>query len=599
MKCSKFNLTIVPKLPGVYLFRKKQDYIYIGKAKNLKNRLGQYFKADLASLALKTQHMLANADDLEIITTENESAALLLENDLIKQYQPKYNILLKDDKAYPYIKLSVADPYPGIYFHRGNTDKKSHYFGPYTNKKAVKSALDKIQAAFKVRTCSNSYFSNRTRPCLLYQINRCSAPCVGFISKKAYQEQCNNIKNFFHNDSDAVISVITSKMQSHSMRQEYESAAKYRDQILALREIQRQSTNKATDDCFDVFYLNFLLDNVECYTLNIRYGKIVKGKKYFFNDIVYNDKYELCSNLLLQFYNDNTIEEINTIIINIRPANIDIIRKTLSKNKSKLADIIYRPQGDKARWLAMAKENCEHDLAMQRRAIITPDIMLKCGLDETPNYIECFDISHTSGVHTYGSCVVFRDGLPQRKEHRSYKLNPVHAADDYQALQLAVVKRYTDFVKHNKEMPDLIIIDGGKGQLNSVKYALEQLQLKNFVAIISISKGPARKEGLEQIHFSNGDIIEINNEVTKYKYILQIRNEAHNQARRSHTRKRDKQSISSFLESINGIGVAKKKILTENFLTLDAIKSAKLSDLTAIKGINIKIAKALLDSLNN
>ena len=306
-----------PKSPGVYLYKHNSIVIYVGKARNLRNRLKQYFTGKHADT--KTEQLVSNIDDVEYIITETEHQALILECDLIKRYKPKYNILLKDSKGYPYIKISYGDKFPGIYYFRGKLDHDNKYFGPYTNMKSLRESLEQIQKIFQIRTCTNSYFANRTRPCMLYQIKRCSGPCVGLISDADYEKRIRNVELFLRGKSDKIASELEQKMNHHVAILEYEQAAVIRDQIHAIRQIQKKQDINAVDGNFDVFFFTFALPVVKCYYLSIRFGKIYENKNYLWQEIFGECESEMVTSLLVQFYNTRPNSNITHIITNIKP----------------------------------------------------------------------------------------------------------------------------------------------------------------------------------------------------------------------------------------------------------------------------------------
>ncbi|MEE3003433.1 MAG: excinuclease ABC subunit UvrC [Pseudomonadota bacterium] len=591
------KISKVPQLPGVYLFKRDKLVIYVGKAKNLRNRVRQYFNEN--SNNLKTTQLVSLANDLDFIVTETEHEALLLECDLIKRYSPKYNILLKDGKGYPYIKISREDTFPGIYYFRGKVDTSNDYFGPYTNLKSLREALEKIQKIFKIRTCSNSYFSNRTRPCMLYQIKRCSGPCVGKISESDYLKSVKSVELFLQNKSDQIIAELNKNMEQHVNALEYEQAAIIRDQIFSLRQLQKKQEIKAVDGNYDVFHFTFNLPVVKCYYLAVRNGKVFENKNFIWQEILASDNDDIVTSLLVQFYARRPKQSISHLITNCKlKIKIDL-EKIIAKYVGNRISIVSQPKSDKAQWLKMAAQNSEFSTDIGLYNATLQNLATLLNLNEIPSHIECFDISHTSGTNAIASCVVFKNGFPDKKSYRHLKVQPKIPGDDYEALGMAVRKRYDKKIAQGQELPNLIIIDGGRGQLNTAVAVLDKIQMSSLVDIISISKGDGRVEGLETIHYGESKAIPVNLDKEHFKLLLKVRNEAHKHALKKHTKARTKSSLKSCLQEIPQVGPKKRKLLLNHFANINDIKNCSVNDLAKIDGINKKIAANIKNFFND
>jgi len=583
------RLAQLPANPGIYLFKREDQVIYVGKAKRLNKRVKQYFLKQHQDA--KTQLLVSQIETLEWIITQTEAEALILECDLIKRYQPKYNILLKDDKTYPYIHINTQHAFPGVYYFRGKTRLDNNYYGPYTDMRALRETLDHIQHIFKLRTCTNSYFSNRSRACILYQINRCSGPCVGHIQADAYQKQVEDVQRFLQGESSEIIEALEQRMKSAVKELEYEQAAIIRDQVYALRQIQHQQEITGTTENLDVFHFDFALPAVYGYYLAVRQGKMKAHRFYTWSSIYTDDVSESIATLLLQFYEQGTTNRISHILTNIKPSNKSMLERLLQEKCGYPISILHQPKSDKEQWLQVAKTNCLHN---QQQAIEPVEILTSLqsvlGMTNLPLRIECFDISHTSGAQAVGACVVFIDGKPDTRQYRSYAVSPEHPGDDYEAMRLALTKRYAGKHSDLASLPQLIIIDGGKGQLNAAVEALSEAQLLSLTTVIAISKGDKRKEGLETVHRYQLPAMAINQDIGSHKLLLRVRNAAHSYALRKHVKKRTKMSLKSLLLAIPGIGPKKRQALLQHYPNMESIQESTMSQLGKVPGIDKKLA---------
>lgn len=580
---------IPPEKPGVYLFKQAKKIIYVGKAKNLKNRVLQYKTGH--SISHKTKLMLEKADEVDFIITKSEEEALLYENDLIKNFQPRYNILLKDDKSYPYIQISEHE-FPAIKHFRGKMTQNDRYFGPYLDSQLIKMIVDQVQIIFKLRTCSNSYFNNRTRPCLLYQINRCSGPCVNLISPSDYEDSVNSAIELLEGNSEIIAAKFEKKMQLLSQDMEFEKAAVVRDQIAQLNKIVSFKNEAGNEDNIDVFYFDISFPVVNVFYLAIRLNKIVTSQRINQEDILESPPEEFVTNFLLQFYMTRKVKSaFSSVVVNIKPYALITLQAELAKILNAKINVIYKPKQEKLKWLEMAKTNCIFNSAPSENLELTANFL---DMDNSPKRIECFDISHTCGTNTIGACVVLIDGVANRKLYRGYNITTAKAADDYGAMREAILKRYTKL----QELPNLIIIDGGAGQLKSAVEALESLQLPELPTVISISKDDKRKEGAETIHFTDGAKKYVADNFLAAKVLLQARNEAHKYALIRHMKLRSNTSLGSFLTQIPGVGAKKRELILNKFTSMKNLENTTVEQLTAIKGINDKLAMTIIDYLN-
>lgn len=588
--------TFIEKLstnPGVYQMRNKyQKILYIGKAKNLKNRVGQYFNKTLVG---KTKHMMSKVHDIEVIITQTETEALLLENELIKTYKPKYNILLKDSKSYPYIFLS-NHKYPRISLYRGLKKNNGNYFGPYPNVQVVKESISLLQKIFHIRTCTDNVCTNRTRPCLEYQINRCSAPCVNKITNADYNQDIKMVTIFLSGKDKKVLEQISKKMQDASNNQNYEKAAYYRDQLIHMRQIQEKHLNIVKGDIDVIYLLNE--KNVVCVqVLFIRGGRQIAQESFYPKNIKEESNQAILAAFIAQYY--LTRKSPDEIIINYKLADKGLLIKAF---KTK---IITRAQKEKRHYLEIAKivakDNISSKFLKQSKNIEKlKSIKEVLNLKDKPKVIECFDVSHTFGEATVASCVVFKNGAKDSNKYRKFNIKNIKLADDYEAIKQAVTRRYKRLKAEKNKIPNLILIDGGLGQLKKTNEALEDLNLA--IKTIGVAKGKARKAGLETLI-----ILDDNNKKQKINLppnhlalllINQIRDEAHRFAIQSHRKKRTKTRQTSILENIPGIGRKKRSALFNYFGGLEEVKSASIDEICKVKNISKTLAERIYYQLS-
>jgi len=589
----KIKLENLSRESGVYkMLDKSGKVIYVGKAKNLKNRVSNYFAK--SNQDEKTQLLQKNIDDFSIIITKTETQALLLENDLIKQFKPKYNILLKDSKSYPYIYIS-NDKHPRLGMFRGKKNKDYNYFGPYPSKYAARDALVLLKKIFKVRQCSNSFYRARSRPCLEYQIGLCSAPCVGKISDERYDQDVDLVSLFLNGKSTKLLNQVSKKMKSASTDLDFEAAAKYRDQLISLRTIQEKHSSQFTSD-MDV--VSILRDaEVHCIEIVfVRSGKQI-GNETFFPK---NAKKDTCEKVLsaflpLYYLGKNTPKE---IVISHKLEDKALLESGL------LTKLIHKPKIDKKLFLETATLNAKENLKQRLLLKYTKKKQLEgiqktLALDSLPEVMECFDISHTMGEATTASCVVFEKGLPKTSEYRQFNIKDITPGDDYAAINQAVFRRYSRLLESKKEMPDIVFIDGGLGQLNQAIMVMNSIGIDS-VLLVGVAKGEGRKAGLETlITVENDKVKRISLPPFDPALLLinHIRDESHRFAIKNHRKKRAKKRTQSTLESIKGVGVNKRSALLNHFGGIQEIENASVDELQKVVGINYKLATKIRESL--
>ncbi len=594
--------TLLPHLtlrPGVYQFFDAQQHIlYVGKANQLKKRVSSYFTNKQAGA--KTQALVAKIVFLQVIVTHTETEALLLEQTLIKTLTPPYNILLRDDKSYPYIYLSSQQTYPRLSFHRGAKPEAGELFGPYPSGLAVRQSLQLLQKVFKVRQCEDSFFSHRTRPCLNYQIKRCSGPCVQLISESAYQESVEHTRLFLKGQSFSLIQKLADKMEQAAKQQAYETAADYRDQIVALRRIQEsQHVTGKTSESLDVIAIEIHSTIFCIHLLKIRDSRVLGGKNYLIRHHASTE--EVLNEFIGQYYLGTAQQEIPAgIILQFTIPDADLLTQVLTERAQHRVQLQHKVRGTKAAWQKLAQTNAQNHLIshlatkenLYQRFLALQNYFQ---LSELPQRLECFDISHTQGQATYAACVVFDINGPVKEQYRRYKIADITPGDDYAAMEQALMRRYTQSSQTEIDSiwPDIIFVDGGKGQLNRAKALLHELQL-DHILLIGISKGPDRKPGLEKIWSAHHtQPTQLPPTHAALHLIQAIRDEAHRFAITGHRNKRQQLVRHSPLENIPGIGAKRRRTLLTHFGGLQELKRASIEDMAKCPGISAKIAKMI------
>lgn len=595
----------LPNLPGVYrMMNAEEVVIYVGKAKDIKKRVSSYFNKNLPSP--RTRMMVSQIAKIETTVTRSEAEALLLENNLIKGLMPRYNVLFRDDKSYPYIALT-GDTFPRLAFHRGTQRQaskstgRSQYFGPFPNSVAVRESIQLLQKVFKLRTCENTVFANRSRPCLQYQIERCTAPCVDYINQENYAQDVHHAALFLEGKTSEVMDVLGDKMNTAAANQEYEAAAVFRDRMQALRQVQaKQFVSDFTVSDADVIACQ-ALEGQHCINLvMIRGGRHLGDKSFFPKNSQDAELSETIEAFITQHYTAQNTPPM--IVCGVEIAARDF-EEVLSEQAQRKIKIITNPIGDKRVWLKMADTNAE--LALSQRAASSANQAAKLlalrealHLSETVERIECFDISHTMGEATVGSCVVFDKGDMQNSEYRRYNITGITPGDDYAAMRDVLTRRYKKVAAGEGKRPDLVFIDGGKGQLGIAIEVMQEVGLDDIL-LVGIAKGEERRPGLETMIFSDtGEMLNLEKDNQGLHLLQRIRDEAHRFAITGHRAKRGKARITSSLEDIEGVGAKRRKALLTRFGGLDGVKNASIDELAQVDGVSQSLAEKIYDQLH-
>ena len=585
--------------PGVYRMLNKDDkIIYVGKAKNLKKRVSSYFKKRHDEI--KTAKMVEQIKRVEVTVTDTDSEAFILENTLIKRYKPKYNILFRDDKSYPYIFVSTAKAFPSLSYHRGAKRKVGDYFGPFPNASAVQQTLQSLQKIFPVRQCAESVFSHRSRPCLQYQIKRCSGPCVeGLVSKEQYAEDVQHTLGFLQGKSFEVIDELGKKMEVAAADLEFEEAARYRDQVSALRAVQSQHLiNQPGSKDMDVIAVAEQSGQV-CVCLMMYRGGNLWGSEHYYPKVTESvAPQDVITAFITQHYLAHPVPA--ELIMAINLDDKETLQAWLKEQRNAVVVIKTGITQVNKGLVNLALTNASSGLKqhMTQRATQVERVQALqevLALANPPNYMECFDISHTQGQMTIASCVVFQDGIPNTQAYRKFNIEGIQPGDDYAAMHQVMQRRYQRLKSDNAILPDLIVVDGGKGQLSQAVDVLKTLELEH-VPLVSVAKGEGRKAGLEILYTPyNLDGIDLQSDDVALHLINYIRDEAHRFAITSHRAKRTKAQTQSSLEAIEGIGPKTRKLLLVHFGGLAEVKEASISELQKVKGISLDKAQRIYD----
>ena len=590
--------------PGIYqMFGVDGAILYVGKAKNLKARLSSYFRK--TGLTPKTQALVNRIARVEVTVTASETEALILEQNLIKSNRPPYNILLRDDKSYPYIFISSGEDYPRISFHRGAKKKRGDYFGPFPNVGAVKESLHFLQKTFRVRQCEDSVFNNRTRPCLQYQIKRCTAPCVGFISPEDYKTDLHHTSLFLTGNADKLLSELADKMDTVAQQLQFEKAAAYRDQITALRTVQSQQVIEEGNGDIDVIAAEMRAAAICVHVLFIRQGRILGSRSFYPSATLAETPAEILAEFIPQFYLASSGREIpRELIVGQALEESDLISAALQQAAGRQVSINHQVRSHRAQWLQMATTAAQQNLIAHinnKKNSLDRFIALQetLGLDETPQRLECFDISHSSGELTVASCVVFDTNGPLKSDYRRFNIDGITPGDDYAAMEQALTRRYTRLQNGEGKLPDILLIDGGKGQLGKAKEVLAELGVQG-VQIIGVAKGTTRKAGFETLFDGEtGAEIVLPGDSPALHLIQHIRDESHRFAITGHKQRRDKKRKTSTLEDIPGIGANRRRELLRHFGGLQEIQNASINDLARVNGISQRLAEEIYAFFHN
>ncbi len=585
--------------PGVYRMLAADDNIlYVGKARDLRKRVASYFRG--SGLSPKTEALMRLVARVEVTVTHTENEALILENNLIKEHRPRFNILLRDDKSYPYILLT-DEAWPRLAYHRGATRRKGRYFGPYPSVGAVRESLRLLQKVFRLRQCEDSVFSNRTRPCLQYQIERCKAPCVDLVSADEYRADVRHTELFLEGRSSALVEELASEMERASGRLHYEQAAQLRDQVQALRRVQERQYISGERGDLDVVAAASEAGVACVQVFLFRGGQSLGNRAFFPQHVEQTTDAEILAAFLSQYYiargDHNGIP--SEILVNVQPEDAAFLEGALSEQAGRQVKIRDQVRGDRARWCDMALENVR--LALQQRLATRGGVLLRLealqellGMDVPPERMECFDISHTRGEAAVASCVVFAQGEPLRADYRRFNLRDTKPGDDYGAMREALTRRYQKLVAGEGKLPDLLLIDGGPGQLTQAVAVLEELGVQG-VMLVGVAKGEGRKAGLETLHRVGAPPLENLGQTAALNLVLQVRDEAHRFAITGHRGRREKARRESALEEIPGIGAKRRQQLYQQFGGLQEIRRAGIEDLARVPGISRALAQKIYD----
>nr|WP_086937906.1 excinuclease ABC subunit UvrC [Thaumasiovibrio occultus] len=602
---AKAFLRTVTHQPGVYrMYNAAEEVIYVGKAKDLKKRLSSYFRTNVNSE--KTRALVSNIVQVEVTVTHTETEALILEHNLIKQYLPRYNVLLRDDKSYPYIFLSQHD-HPRLSIHRGAKKRKGEYFGPYPDSGAVRESLHLIQRIFPIRQCEDSVYANRSRPCLMYQIGRCNGPCVkGLISDEAYQEQVNFVRLFLTGKDRQVIASLVAKMEEASAKLAFEDAAKYRDQIQALRRVQEQQF-VASNSEDDIDVIGIAHENgVACvHVLLIRQGKILGSRSYFPKMPAATELPEVLHSFMSQYYLSQAEGRVVPSLIitsSLFEEEVTEFMSVLSEIAGRKVTVQTKPRADKARFLKLAQTNAlsaltskiNHKMTIQQRVIALEDTL---GVERIQR-MECFDISHTMGEKTVASCVVFNREGPSRQEYRRFNIEGITGGDDYAAMGQALQRRYAKQQDIDK-IPDVLVIDGGKGQLNRANETMTPIMADwpKRPLLLGVAKGTTRKPGLETLILVSGEEFALDSDAPALHLIQHIRDESHNHAIAGHRAQRGKARKRSVLEDIEGMGPKRRQAVLKHLGGLQELKRASVEEIAKVPGISQAMAEKIFHAL--
>ncbi|WP_018995148.1 excinuclease ABC subunit UvrC [Thioalkalivibrio sp. ALJ2] len=598
---SKAFLKTLTQSPGVYqMLDASGGVLYVGKARNLGSRVASYFRGS-DDRGPRIRSMVRQIADIRVAVTHTEAEALLLEANLIKRHRPRYNVLLRDDKSYPYIFVSGQE-YPRLGFHRGAKKKGVRYFGPYPSAGAVRESLALLQKLFQVRQCEDSVFAHRSRPCLQYQIGRCTAPCVGYITPEEYARDVESSVQFLQGKSEVVIADLMQRMEAASERLDFEHAARLRDQIARLRQISEQQFVSGGEGDADVIALAQEAGAVAVEIFFVRGGQNLGNRELFPNVPEATDTGEIMAAVLAQYYAER--EPPARVLLSHEPEGAPALEAFLMERRGgRKVQVAWSLRGDRARWLDMARRNAELALKTRiasqagqtaRRDALTAEL----NLENPPKRMECFDISHTGGERTVASCVVFGPEGPIKSDYRRFNIDGIEPGDDYAAMHQALSRRFARLKKGEGQEPDILFIDGGKGQVTQALNVLADLGL-DHIRVIGVAKGEERRPGMETLILSGVEAPSILPAHSGALHLIQqIRDEAHRFAITGHRARRAKARKESTLESIPGLGPKRRSALLRHFGGLRGVARAGVDELTKVPGIHRRLAQAIYDQFH-
>jgi excinuclease ABC subunit C len=601
---SKFDhkdfIASLPRRPGVYrMYGKQRELLYVGKARSLRDRVSTYFAA--SNVDPKVQALVAQVSAIEVTVTNSETEALLLEYNLIKAHKPRFNVVLRDDKSFPYIHLYVEHAFARLEFYRGSRSAPGRYFGPFPNAGAVRDTLNQLQKLFRIRNCRDSFFANRSRPCLQHQIGRCSAPCVGLITREAYAQDIAAAVKVLDGRSDEVSAELQARMEEAGGRLEFERAAQLRDQLAALKRVQAQQVVMSDGERdADAFAIVGEAGEYAVSVMLVRGGRNL-GTSSYFPRAVLAEPHEALASFVMQYY--ATPEVPPEVLLGSRLEEAAALAEALSARSGHNVEVRHPSRGLPARWVELTQDNASQALRMRlaQRAGVDEmlfDLARELDLPEPPARLECFDISHTGGEGTVASCVVFGPEGPLKKEYRRFNIRGVTPGDDYGALRQALERRYRHVRAGEVPAPDVLLIDGGAGQISQVHEVLTELGFPDLV-LVGVAKGPDRRPGQERLFvYGAGAPVTPEAHAPAARLVQRIRDEAHRFAISGHRRKRARRYNESVLEVVPGLGPAKRRALLKHFGGLQGVMRAGIADLTQVSGIGATLARNLYDHLH-
>lgn len=589
--------------PGVYrMFDARATLLYVGKANNLKKRLASYFRN--TGLASKTAALVSRIAQVETTITANETEALLLEQTLIKEWRPPYNILLRDDKSYPYVFLTDGD-YPRLSLHRGAKKKKGRYFGPYPSGGAIRESLNLLQKTFLVRQCEDSFFKNRTRPCLQYQIKRCKGPCVGLVDPGEYAQDVRHSVMFLEGRSNALTDELSSAMEAASQELNFERAAELRDQISLLRRVQDQQSMEGGSGNVDVVAAMVNPGGACVHLISVRDGRVLGSKNFYPQVAIEEESSEVLAAFLAQYYLSSNERDLPAeLIVNALHEDFPALIAAIAELRGRELSISHRVRGIRARWQQLAVTNAEQALAsrlanrlhLSARFAALAQVLR---LDPPPQRLECFDISHSSGEATVASCVVFGPQGPLKSDYRRFNIEGITGGDDYAAMHQALTRRFKRAKAGEGVLPDILLVDGGKGQLTMAREVLQTLHIPDLL-LLGVAKGSTRKPGLETLYLNDaaGEFT-LPGDSPALHLIQQIRDEAHRFAITGHRARRGKARRTSTLEEVAGVGPKRRRELLNHFGGLQELSRASIEEIAKVPTISKKLAELIYAALHS